>query len=84
MSTTDAPPPITETDLLTELAAEMTLPPLLKDDVTAGRLADKFSPKKTQKTARTFLEAKVAAGELVRVKCVNEYGKAVTVYRKKE
>ena len=70
--------------MLDELAAELTLPPLLPDDVTAGRLAEKFSPKKTEKTARTFLEAKVAAGELVRVICINEYGKKVTVYRKNE
>jgi hypothetical protein len=75
---------ITETDLLSELAAEITLPPLLPDDVTIGRLANKCNPPKAERTVKKFLDNKVASGEMVKVKCMNEYGKAITAYRKAE
>jgi hypothetical protein len=78
---------ITETDLLAELASELTLPALQPDDVTAGRLAketSKHGAVKSENTIRTYLHRKVAAGELIEVKCVDPAtGNPITAYRKK-
>ena len=73
---------ITETDLLSELVREITLPPLLPDDVTSKRLEERTGM--SNSACRRFLENKVAAGELMPVRCIGDNGHIVTAYRKAE
>jgi hypothetical protein len=88
MELNERPITFTESDLLAELAAELTLPALQPDDVTAGRLAqeiNKHGVVKSENTIRTYLHRKVSAGELIEVKCVDPAtGNPITAYRKKE
>jgi hypothetical protein len=74
-------------NMLEELAAELTLPALQPDDVTAGRLAKEISKHggavKSENTIRAYLHRKVVAGELIEVKCVDPAtGSPITAYRK--
>lgn len=72
---------MTESELLMELTAELMLPDLAANEVTARMLSE--SAHMGYDAAKRKLDAKVIAGELV-CRPVNYNGKRATAYRKAE
>ena len=72
---------ITENELLEELAAELSLPPIQPGDVTVRSLAARAGV--SLSTASRLLERKAAAGELVELEALTPDGHRCKVYRRK-
>ena len=76
------PIPLSKESFAASLLAEYDLPPLLPDDITSARMAAQSIHRNHY--WRRILEAKVDAGIMIRVKCVNPATRRqVTAYRPK-
>ena len=71
---------MTEFELLEELAKELGLPDMEKDEVTAQLVADYTGVSWSKASA--VLKAKLAAGEVTARKVRTQNGKPATAYRK--
>ena len=71
---------MTEFELLEELAKELGLPDIEKDEVTAQSVAD-YTGVSWSKAA-AVLKAKLAAGEVTARRVRTQNGKPATAYRK--